>query len=60
MPKADLLGANRLALSHVLLLEGSDWQATAKALRDVLAFDPNHAEARKNLAILQTRGLVPR
>ena len=42
----------RLALSHVLLLEGRDWEALEKALRDVLAIDPNHAEARHNLTVL--------
>jgi tetratricopeptide (TPR) repeat protein len=48
----------RLALSHVLLLEGRDWDALDRALRDVLALDPTHAEAQHNLAVLlQRRGL---
>jgi cytochrome c-type biogenesis protein CcmH/NrfG len=41
-----------------LLWEGQDW-AAAQALRAVLALDPNHAEARHNLAVLlrqQRRG----
>jgi hypothetical protein len=38
--------------SHVLLLEGRDPEGLEKALRDVLALDPNHAEARHNLAIV--------
>ncbi len=42
----------RVILSHVLLQEGRDWAAAEQALRDVLALDPNHREARHNLAIL--------
>jgi tetratricopeptide (TPR) repeat protein len=49
----------RVALSHILLREGRDWDALEKALRDVLALDPNHAEARHNLSVLrQRRGLA--
>jgi hypothetical protein len=36
----------------VLLQEGRDWNAAENALRDVLTLDPNHAEARQNLAVL--------
>jgi glycosyltransferase involved in cell wall biosynthesis len=43
----------RVALSHVLLTEGRDWVAAAKALDDVLALEPAHAEARHNRALLQ-------
>jgi cytochrome c-type biogenesis protein CcmH/NrfG len=39
-------------LSHVLLQEGRDWAAAEGALRQVLALDPSHAEARQNLALL--------
>jgi tetratricopeptide (TPR) repeat protein len=46
-----LLGP-RVVLSHVLLQEGKDWSAAEKALRDVLAIDPNHAEAQRNLSVL--------
>ncbi len=42
----------RVILSHVLLQEGRDWAAAEQALRDLLALDPNHREARHNLAIL--------
>ncbi len=42
----------RVLLSHALLQEGQDWQAAEQALRDVLALDPEHAEARRNLAVL--------
>ena len=42
----------RVILTHVLLQEGRDWDAAERALRDVLALDPGHAEARRNLAIL--------
>jgi Tfp pilus assembly protein PilF len=42
----------RVLLSRVLLQEGRDLAAAEKALRDVLAMDPNHAEAKHNLAIL--------
>ncbi len=45
----------RLVMSHVLLQEGQDWQAAARALRDVLALDPNHAEALQNLAVLEKK-----
>jgi tetratricopeptide (TPR) repeat protein len=39
-------------LSHVLLAEGRDWAGAERALRQVLALDPQHAEARHNLAVL--------
>jgi GT2 family glycosyltransferase/predicted Zn-dependent protease len=42
----------RVILSHVLLQEGRDFAAAEKALRDILALDPEHAEARRNLAVL--------
>jgi tetratricopeptide (TPR) repeat protein len=42
----------RVLLTHVLLQEGRDWDAAEKALRDVLALDPNHREARQNLEVL--------
>jgi Tfp pilus assembly protein PilF len=45
----------RLLLSQVLLQEGRDWAAAERALRDVLEVDPNHAETRHNLALLQRR-----
>jgi len=43
----------RLLLSHVLLMEGRDWAAAEKALYDVLALDPQNADARHNLAVLR-------
>jgi tetratricopeptide (TPR) repeat protein len=42
----------RQLLSQVLLQEGRDWIAAEKALRAVLACDPQNAEARNNLGIL--------
>jgi GT2 family glycosyltransferase/predicted O-methyltransferase YrrM/predicted Zn-dependent protease len=45
----------RVVLTHVLLQEGRDWAAAERALRDVLALDPGHAEARRNLAVLHSR-----
>jgi tetratricopeptide (TPR) repeat protein len=42
----------RLILTHVLLLEGRDWEAAERALRDVLALDPNNQDASHNLAVL--------
>jgi GT2 family glycosyltransferase/tetratricopeptide (TPR) repeat protein len=42
----------RVILSHVLLQEGRDLVAAEQALRDVLALDPNHAEAHNNLTVL--------
>jgi tetratricopeptide (TPR) repeat protein len=50
----------RVVLSHVLLQEGRDLAAAEQALRDVLAIRPDHAEARRNLAILQTGRLTAR
>jgi tetratricopeptide (TPR) repeat protein len=41
----------RVLLSRVLLEEGRDPLAAEQALRDVLALDPTHAEARHNLAV---------
>jgi tetratricopeptide (TPR) repeat protein len=49
----------RVALSHVLLQEGRDWAAAAKALRDVLALDPANSEAHHNLDLLRARGQEP-
>jgi tetratricopeptide (TPR) repeat protein len=42
----------RVILSHALLQEGRDHAAAERALRDILALDPLHAEARHNLAVL--------
>src|SRR5205814_6928421 len=38
----------RVILTHVLLQEGNDWDAAEGALREVLALDPDHSEARRN------------
>jgi glycosyltransferase involved in cell wall biosynthesis len=43
----------RIVLARVLLAQGSDRDASEKALRDVLALDPNNVEARQNLVLLQ-------
>jgi GT2 family glycosyltransferase len=43
----------RVILSHVLLQQGTDWHAAERALHDVLALDPHHAEALRNLAVLR-------
>jgi tetratricopeptide (TPR) repeat protein len=43
----------RVILSHVLLQEGRDLAAAEQALHDILALDPHHAEARRNLAVLR-------
>jgi tetratricopeptide (TPR) repeat protein len=43
----------RVILSHVLLQEGCDWDAAEQALLDVLSPAPEHAEARRNLAVLR-------
>jgi glycosyltransferase involved in cell wall biosynthesis/Flp pilus assembly protein TadD len=40
-------------LSHVLLQEGTDWVAAERALRDILDIDPNFAEAKRNLEVLE-------
>jgi tetratricopeptide (TPR) repeat protein len=45
----------RLELARILAQEGRDWPAVEQALRGVLALDPNHAETRRNLAVLQQR-----
>jgi GT2 family glycosyltransferase/Flp pilus assembly protein TadD len=42
----------RLILSHALLQEGRDLAAAEQALQAVLALDPDHREARHNLAVL--------
>jgi glycosyltransferase involved in cell wall biosynthesis/tetratricopeptide (TPR) repeat protein len=42
-----------LLLSHVLLQEGRDLPAAEQALQNVLALDPQHSEALRNLAILR-------
>jgi tetratricopeptide (TPR) repeat protein len=43
----------RVILSHVELQEGRDWGAAERALLDVLERDPEHKEARHNLAVLR-------
>ena len=45
----------RVVLTHVLLQEGQDWPAAERALCNVLALDPGHAEARGNLTLLRQR-----
>jgi tetratricopeptide (TPR) repeat protein len=45
----------RMLRNHVLQ-EGRDWHAAERALRDVLALAPYHAEARHNLDVLLRRG----
>jgi GT2 family glycosyltransferase/tetratricopeptide (TPR) repeat protein len=42
----------RVALSYAYLQEGKDPAATERALRDVLALDPQNAEAAHNLTLL--------
>ena len=46
----------RVELARVLVEEGRDWPAAEQALRAILAREPNHVDARRNLAILQQRG----
>ena len=42
----------RVALSYAYLQEGRDWESAEQALRELLALDPQHAEARHNLKVL--------
>jgi len=42
----------RQLMSHAYLQEGRDLQAAEQALHDVLKLDPEHREARHNLAVL--------
>lgn len=49
----------RLVLARAYLQEGRDWKAAEQALRAVLALDPQHAEARKNLAVLLNQNDAP-
>jgi Flp pilus assembly protein TadD len=44
--------AARVVLSHALLQEGRDFDAAERALRDVLAREPQNAEARQNFGML--------
>jgi tetratricopeptide (TPR) repeat protein len=43
----------REVLSHVLVLEGRDWLAAERAVRDLLALQPNNPSALQNLAVAQ-------
>ena len=43
----------REVLSHVLVLEGRDWVAAERALRDLLAMQPSNPTALQNLAVAQ-------
>jgi glycosyltransferase involved in cell wall biosynthesis/predicted Zn-dependent protease len=45
----------RLYLSHVLLQEGTDWEAAEQALHDVLTLDPGNSQAAHNLQVLRLR-----
>jgi hypothetical protein len=50
----------RVIRTHVLLQEGQDWPAAEPALRALLALDPGHAEARRNLTVLlRQQGRLP-
>jgi hypothetical protein len=40
-------------LTHALLQEGADWEGAELALRRVLELDPDNAEARGNLDVLE-------
>ncbi len=42
----------RVLLCQTLLREGKDWAAAERALRDVLALEPEHLEARHDLELL--------
>ncbi|HWY85429.1 MAG TPA: tetratricopeptide repeat protein [Gemmataceae bacterium] len=44
-----------IALARLLLTEGRDWAAAEQALLAVLALDPNHGEALRNLGLLRQR-----
>jgi tetratricopeptide (TPR) repeat protein len=48
----------RVALVQVLLQQGSDWPAARRALQGVLLIDPGNTMARRNLAVLEKRGIV--
>jgi tetratricopeptide (TPR) repeat protein len=43
----------REVLSHVLVLEGRDWAAAERAVRDLLALQPGNPTALHNLAVVQ-------
>ncbi|HEX4590689.1 MAG TPA: glycosyltransferase, partial [Gemmataceae bacterium] len=45
----------RVILSHALLKEATDWPAAEQALLGVLALEPDHREANRNLRILRER-----
>ncbi len=45
----------RVILSYALLKEGIDWPAAERALLEVLALEPDHREAQRNLGILRER-----
>jgi Tfp pilus assembly protein PilF len=45
----------RVILTHAWLQEGRDAAAAERALLDVLELDPEHKEARHNLAVLRSR-----
>jgi glycosyltransferase involved in cell wall biosynthesis/predicted Zn-dependent protease len=52
--------AFRVLLSHAHLQEGSDPDASERALRQILELAPDHPEARSNLAVLlRQRGQAP-
>ena len=42
----------RVLMSHALLQEDTDHDAAERALREILAMDPNHEPARQNLRVL--------
>jgi glycosyltransferase involved in cell wall biosynthesis/SAM-dependent methyltransferase len=46
---------SRVVLSYTFLQEGKDWQAAERALLAVLELDPDHKEARHNLAVLRSQ-----
>jgi glycosyltransferase involved in cell wall biosynthesis len=45
----------RVLLTHVLLQENRDLDAASLALQAILDLDPEHPEARQNLAVLRSR-----
>ncbi len=57
---AGLPGGPRVVLAQMLLQDGRDPDAAERALREVLAIDPHHAESRHNLSVLlRQKALLP-
>ncbi|MFO0811637.1 MAG: hypothetical protein U0796_00350 [Gemmatales bacterium] len=48
----------KILLSHVYLLESTDWETARRLLEEILAIDPDNREARHHMEVLRKQRLL--